>query len=83
VLGLNVAVVWGGVPLTLIVTFPVNPPVGVIWKTYVAVWPQLMFWKASELDATDPLKSPVDEFTISVTVELCVSDPLVPVTVTL
>jgi hypothetical protein len=83
VVGLNVAVDPDGVPLTLIVTFPVNPPVGVIWKTYEAVWPQLMFWKASELDATDPLKSPAEEFTISVTAVLCVSDPLVPVTVTL
>jgi hypothetical protein len=83
VLGLNVAVDPGGVPLTLIVTFPVNPPVGVIWKMYVAVWPQLTFWKASEFDATDPLKSPADEFTTSVTIVLCTRPPLVPVTVML
>jgi hypothetical protein len=71
------------IELRLSVTSPLYPPIGLTWIVYVAVWPAVTFWKLSVPAVSELLKSPAEEFTISVTVELCVSDPLVPVTVTL
>jgi hypothetical protein len=78
-MGLNRESVWAGAPLTLNVTFPVNPFSAVTVTVYEPWLPRLT---VSVVGAAEIEKSaPAEEVTTRLTVVVCTVVPLVPVIV--